>query len=132
MLRVLLIEDEPLLIETLPAVLKDKYSELQVQGMTSIPQALAKLKEKEFDVILLDIAMPPTEDMDPDSIEYGRLTGIEVARRIKEVKPGMPIVALTVVSDPSYQGRMRAVGIEFVINKPVDVDAIAQVLLRYS
>ena len=129
MLRVLLIEDEPLLIETLPAVLKEKYSELHVQGLTSISEALARVKEEGFDVVLLDISMPPSEDMDLDSIEYGRLTGIEVARRIRRVKPDVPIVALTVVSDASYQRRMRDVGIKHIINKPADIDTIAQVLL---
>ena len=130
--RVLLLEDEPFLVETLPAVLEDKYGELQVVGLTSIIEALVRLTEEEFDAVLLDISMPPTEDMDFDEIEYGRLTGITVAQRIKKIKPDIPIVALTVVSDPTMQHKMRSAGIGDIINKPAEIDVIAQTLLRVA
>ena len=128
--RILLLEDEPFLVQTLPAVLKDKHSELQVVGQVSITQALAQLEAEDFDAVLLDISMPPTDDMDWDEIEHGRLTGIEVARRIKLIKPKIPIVVLTVVSDPLIQRKIWETGVVAIINKPAEAEQIAEALLR--
>jgi CheY-like chemotaxis protein len=132
--RVLFLEDEPYLVDTLPTVLENKYRDwqLEVVGLASITQALARLADEEFDAVLLDISMPPTEDMDFDAVEYGRLTGVAVAKRIKEVKPDLPIVALTVVSDESMKQKMLKAGIETIINKPADIDLIAQTLFRVT
>jgi CheY-like chemotaxis protein len=130
--RVLYIEDEPYLVKTLPAVLENRDKTLQIVRFTDIVQALERLREEEFDLVLLDISMPPTEDMDFDQVEQGRLTGIAVAQRIKEMKPDMPIAALTVVSDLAMQRKMRDVGIGEIINKPAEIDAIVQVILRNS
>jgi DNA-binding NarL/FixJ family response regulator len=69
---------------------------------------------------------------DPDSVEYGRLTGIEVARRMKSHSPNVSIIALTVVSDPGYQRQMRNAGIDQIINKPAELDEIARTILESS
>jgi CheY-like chemotaxis protein len=130
--RVLFLEDEPRLVRTLPAVLEDKDNTLQVVGLRDIAEALTRLREEEFDIVLLDISMPPTEDMDFDKVEHGRLTGIAVAQSIKNVKPDMPIIALTVVSKRAMQRKMQDAGIVAVINKPAEIDAIIQILHRHS
>lgn len=128
--RILFIEDEPRLVKTLPRVLEDKQKDLKVVGMTDIVAAINRLKQEKFDVVLLDISMPPTEDMDNGEVEHGRLTGIAVARNIKEIDSEIPIIALTVVSDLTPQRKMREAGIEHIINKPAEPDHIAQVLLK--
>ncbi len=131
--RVLFLEDEPNLADSLPEVLMDKmdkYGKWQIVGTTDISEALTRVAHEEFDVVLLDISMPPTEGMDLDEIEYGRYTGIEVARRIKRLKPDLPIVALTVVTETSLQQRIREAGVKEILNKPTEFDSIAQMLLR--
>jgi CheY-like chemotaxis protein len=128
--RVLFIEDEPRLVKTLPAVLEDRYKDLQVVGMTDIIEAMNRLKEEEFDVVLLDISMPPTEDMDSGEVEHGRLTGIAVAQSIKKIEPDISIVALTVVSDRAMKSKMLEADIQTIINKPAEIDEIAQALLK--
>lgn len=130
MCRILFLEDEPHLVETLPSVLESSYANLHLIGFTDIDEALARLAEEEFDGVLLDISMPPTENMNVDETEYGRLTGIVVVESIERFKPDVPIVALTVVSDPTMQRKMRDAGIDEIINKPAEIDEIAQVLLR--
>lgn len=130
MAKILFLEDEPALVETLPSVIGNKYNSLQIIGTTSVSDALDKVVNEEFDAILLDISMPPTADMDLNGVEHGRLTGIEVANRIKRLKPNMPIVALTVVTELRILSKMRDAGIVEVINKPAEIDAIVQMLNR--
>jgi CheY-like chemotaxis protein len=124
--RILLLEDEEILVENIPLLLKERG--LEVVGITSIDRALELLGREDFDMVLLDIMMPPTEDMDAEKVDYGRETGVEVARRMKAVKPDVPIIAFTVLTDPQIQAEMREAGIIEVINKPVEPDQIADKL----
>jgi CheY-like chemotaxis protein len=86
--------------------------------------------EESFDAVLLDICMPPAPDMEPDAVQHGRETGIEVARRFHAQKPTVPIVALTVVYDEEIKTRMRDAGIREIINKPTDPGPIGDTMLR--
>ena len=97
MARVLFLEDEDILVENIPILMKE--AGLHVVGTTSIEEALALLKEEEFDAVLLDIMMTPTGDMDEEAVDYGRETGVEVARQMSQIKPETPIVGFTVVTE---------------------------------
>jgi CheY-like chemotaxis protein len=127
MYKVLFLEDEVSLVQDLPPALRDKGIELV--ATTSIDNALRWISEQYFDAVLLDIQMPPG-NIDPKIVQYGRETGIEVARSIVKEKPALPIVALTVVRDLEIQKRMREAGIVDIVNKPSDSELIAEILLR--
>jgi len=128
MYKVLFLEDEQSLVQDLPRVLKNM--DLNIVGTTSIAAALELFSNERFDGVLLDIAMPPTEDMDAKATSHGRETGVEVARRMQVINPTVPIVALTVVGDKEIQTRMREAGIVEIINKPAEKEQIAETLLR--
>lgn len=132
MTKVLFLEDEKSLANTLPAVLRDIEDSLDVISFTDIDEALTRLKKEVFDAVLLDISMPPTNTMDSEEIEHGWLTGIAVTRDIKAIRQDIPIIALTGRSDPVLQEKMRQAGIDRIINKPSEPDNIAQVLLKVT
>ncbi len=121
--RVLFLEDEEILVEDLPILLREK--DLEVIGTTSIAQALEWFAEEDFDVVLLDIMMTPAEDMDPEKLDYGRETGVEVAQRMKSIKPDVPIVAFTVLTDPQILTEILKAGVVRIINKPSEPDQVA-------
>jgi CheY-like chemotaxis protein len=127
MYKVLYVEDEIDMIEDLAPVLKDLG--LDVIAQRSIEKALQLFSEVSFDAVLLDICMPPSADIDPKKVEYGRETGIEVARRLREQNSDIPIIALTVVNDPEIKERMKNAGITKIINKPADAHAILNAIL---
>ena len=122
MLRVLLLEDEEILAKGLPTLLKDEG--IDITGTESINEALELYSKGNFDVVLLDIMMPPADNMDAEKLDYGRITGVEVARRMKIVDPNIPIVAFTVLSDPEIREEMREAGIRAIINKPAEINEI--------
>lgn len=128
MYRVLFLDDERSLVQALPRLLKSKG--LYMIGTTSITEAIELFAKEKFDAVLLDVMMPPAEDMDAEALDYGRETGIEVARRMQTQKPAVPIVALTVVRDREMQARMREAGIVEIINKPAETEQIVETLLR--
>ena len=124
--RVLFLEDEEILVEDLPILLKEEG--MTVESTTFIAKALEWLRERDYDVVLLDIMMRPAENMDAKQVNHGRGTGIEVARRMKAIKQDVPIVAFTVLKDPEILAQIREAGVVTIISKPAELDHIAGVL----
>lgn len=79
-LRVLFVDDEDDFRETIVKRLNAR--KIQAEGANSGVKALEILKDKDFDVIVLDVKMP---DMD----------GIEALRHIKKLKPEVEVIMLT-------------------------------------
>lgn len=79
-LRVLIVDDEDDFRETIVKRLNAR--KIQSEGAASGVKALEVLKNKDFDVIVLDVKMP---DMD----------GIETLRHIKKMKPEIEVIMLT-------------------------------------
>jgi DNA-binding NtrC family response regulator len=79
-LRVLIVDDEDDFRETIVKRLNAR--KIQAEGAASGIKALEVLKDKDFDVIVLDVKMP---DMD----------GIETLRHIKKMKPETEVIMLT-------------------------------------
>ena len=79
-MRVFIVDDEDDFRETIVKRLNAR--KIQAEGAASGIKALEVLKEKDFDVIVLDINMP---DMD----------GIETLRHIKMMKPEIEVIMLT-------------------------------------
>jgi CheY-like chemotaxis protein len=130
MVRVLCVDDDSDLIEVLQILLPDFG--LEATCTTSIEEALTLVETEDFDVVLLDEYMPPPEGADPETLDFGRNTGIEVATRIHKIKPSLPILGLTVVQDQHIQAAMRKAGIIDILVKPAEPDLIVTTLRRYA
>ena len=74
--------------------------------------------------------MPPSKSMDMEKVQYGRETGVEVARCLKKINPNVPIISLTVVNDPEIKSRMKEPGICRIVNKPSDPSTIADAIIN--
>lgn len=73
MSRILVVDDEPLIVETMCAILKGKgYSTI---GVNSGLEAIAKARDFQPDLLLIDVLMPG-------------LSGFEAGLRVKELCPG--------------------------------------------
>jgi CheY-like chemotaxis protein len=124
--RVLFLEDEIMLVEHLPILLREKG--MEVSSTASVHDALDKFANESFDAVLLDIMMPPAEDMNAERLNYGRMTGVEVARRMKDIKPDVPIVVFTVLTNPEVWKELWEAGVARIVNKPSEVDTVADAL----
>ncbi len=80
-LRVLVVDDEPDFLETI--VNRFLKRKIEATGVPGGEAALALMKEKIFDVVLLDIKMP------------GGMDGIEILREIKKIQPLTEVILLT-------------------------------------
>jgi excisionase family DNA binding protein len=78
-------------------------------------EALALIKERDFDMVFLDLKMPGMD-------------GAELFRQIKTIKPNLPVVIITGYPDSDMMARALANGPFGVMSKPFsDSDILAAV-----
>lgn len=107
-------DDADILAVTCTAVKRDGYS---VEGAASGEEALGKLAERSFDIVLSDLFMPG-------------MNGTEVLRRIKDIRPATDVIIMT--GSPSLETAIQALkdGAYDYILKPFKRDYLHAVLKR--
>ncbi len=115
--RILLVDDEPILIKGLKYTLeKDGYETLVAYDGE---EALAQFRENEVDLILLDVMLP-------------KIDGITVCQRIREVS-NVPIIMLTAKGDDMDKILGLEYGADDYMTKPfniLEVKARIKTILR--
>ena len=99
MIRVLITDDHPIVRQGIRQILEDD-KELRfglIEEACNGSELLEKLREKDFDVILLDISLP------------GR-SGLELIRDIKSLRPGIAILILSIYPEEQYALRALKLG----------------------
>lgn len=113
--HIMIVDDEETICESLMAwFVKDGY---KVETALSGAEALALLKEKNFDIFLVDVKMPGMD-------------GIELLSRIKEKQPEAVVIMMT--AHGSIQTAVEAMkrGAGDYLCKPFDPDALSLLMER--
>jgi two-component system OmpR family response regulator len=108
-IRVLIVDDEDDFRETIVKRLNAR--KLRAEGANSGIKALAVLKEKEFDVMVLDVKMP---DMD----------GIETLRHVKKMTPDVEVIMLTGHASVEFGLKGMQLGAFDYIMKPAPINEL--------
>ena len=112
---VLMVDDNPMNHTVTKAVLKE--SEMRIDSSMSGQDALNKLKENHYDLILLDHLMPGMD-------------GLEVIKHIKKDFPDMPVVALTADYSTDAKAFYEAHGFDGYLSKPVNSELLDKEIMR--
>ena len=108
-MRVFIVDDEDDFRETIVKRLNAR--KIQAEGAASGIKALEVLKEKDFDVIVLDVKMP---DMD----------GIETLRHIKKMKPEIEVIMLTGHASVEFGLKSMQLGAFDYVMKPAPLNEL--------
>ena len=113
--RVLLVDDEAEFVEALAERLDVR--DFKVGIAFNGEEALEKIKEEEFDVVILDVVMP------------GR-SGIETLQEIKRLKPLIEVIMLTghATVDTAIEG--MKVGAFDYLKKPTEMDDLVDKITK--
>jgi PAS domain S-box-containing protein len=110
-----------LLVEDNPEVALVSISLLEQLGYSvhRVPDAEAALREVErdgFDFVFSDIVMP------------GKIDGLALARRLKEIRPNVPVLLATGYSDAAVNVR----GDFPILRKPYEIHQLSQAIAKLS
>ena len=118
MIRVMLVEDDPMVTE-----LNRRYVD-QVEGFTTVAavaggrEALDALDGQDVDLILLDIFMPGQ-------------TGLDLLARIRAAAMDVDVIFVTAARDPRTISRALKLGAVDYLIKPFEFERLQQALERY-
>lgn len=112
---ILIVDDDKDICETIKTVLKlEGYGGLHIA--TSGKEALAKLKETKYDLILLDVRMPD-------------MNGVDVLREIRKIDKEVPVAMITAYEDIDLAKEAFRLGAYDLIRKPFDIDYLRKAVL---
>ncbi len=109
MLRILVVDDDPMMTRTLVDILRVKGYE--AEAAYSGAEALQRLAEGVFDCVLTDIKMPEAD-------------GVTLCRAIKTRQPDLPVVLMTAYTTHERVREGLDEGAIAVLAKPLDINAL--------
>lgn len=96
MLKILIADDHAIVRRGLKDILREADEPARVDEAGSGKEALEKAEAEPWDVIVLDITMPD-------------MSGLEVLRRIKGLRPNQPVIMLSMhMSEPYVYSSLKA------------------------
>ena len=106
---ILLVDDDTGMIDTLTDIFEAVHHRVLAAG--SGEAAVAELKNKPFDVVLMDIQMPG-------------LNGVQTLRVIKEREPDLPVIMMTAYTRDELVREAERISGRAVLRKPLDVPQV--------
>lgn len=114
--RILVVDDEEIVIRSCLRILGDN-GDKEVEAVQDGLEALKKIDESHFDVLILDIMMP-------------KMDGLEVLRRVIETHPDIDVIMVTGLSQIETAVKSMKLGAFDYLPKPFDPDELKLVVKR--
>lgn len=114
-LTILAVDDQTVILDLLAAMCQSLGYKIYTarEGL----EGLALFERYRPDMVITDLAMP-------------KMSGWELAEKIKTVSPRTPIVIITGWGVKVEESRMRRIGIEHVLHKPFRLEQLAELISR--
>jgi two-component system chemotaxis response regulator CheY len=114
---VLLIDDQPTVLDIHAAILKSLKMNLKIVTMTDPVEALAWMENKQVDLIITDFRMH-------------KMDGMQFVQALKNADNVLThtIVVVTVLKDKATQQELIAAGASACLTKPVQTQELAKVV----
>src|SRR5687767_8924447 len=95
MIRILLVDDHPVVRQGIRTVLADRLKGAEVGEVGDVPAALGRIRDEAWDVVIADISLPGP-------------SGLDLVKQVRRSHPGLP--TLVVSMHPAAQFARRALG----------------------
>lgn len=113
--RILVVDDEDILIRCYQRILEG--GGYQIDYVRSGLDALRKIEESKFDLVVLDYLMP-------------EMNGMEALQRIRELQPALRVIMVTGLNQHQTETRAKALGVFDYLPKPFDPVDLKRVVER--
>jgi two-component system invasion response regulator UvrY len=118
-IRILVVDDHAIVREGLKQILGDVNDMVVRDEAADGQEALTKIRNSEFDVVLLDISMP------------GR-SGLEILKEIKTERPKLPVLILSMHAEEQYAVRALRAGAFGYLTKASATDELIGAIRKVS
>ena len=116
MCPILIVEDNPLLRNTLKSMLTTRFPSIMVEEASNGEEAMSEFEKINPCLIFMDIRLPDKN-------------GLEITRTIKETNPEIEIIILTSFDIPEYRAAaFRSGASHFLAKGNVKIDDIASLV----
>ena len=112
---VLIVDDHPLLRQALREVIETTFPLLEVREATTAEEAIRIVKAAHVELVLLDIMLPDHN-------------GLTVLKRIKQLRPPIKCLVLTVYDAPHYERLAIAHGASGYLTKGVSATELCEAI----
>ena len=107
--KVLVVDDDPVVGKSIDRILSSRgYAVISAAGGE---EAMQRLASEDYDMVYTDIRMPG-------------MSGLEVARHIKESRPWLPVVIVTGYGNDANEAEARDIGVNGFLRKPLSPEVV--------
>lgn len=112
---IMLVDDEQHFIDEMKEILTGESPHRILANYLNGTDALSTIEDLNPDLLIVDVLMPG-------------MSGLELARRAKSMKPDLPIILMS--DDPSYGINAYDMGIAGFLLKPLEKDKVNEIINR--
>lgn len=117
-MHILIAEDEEYNQMVLQGMIEILYPDVRIEIVSNGVEALEKLREKPFNLLLSDVDMP-------------LMNGYDLVSEIKNMDLNIPLVCVTAFAISGDKEKLLMHGFDGYISKPIDMDIMKSVLDPY-
>ncbi len=114
-MKILLVEDDPLMRDSLSRLLS--FLKYEIVCAPNGKTALGLMKETKFDIVITDLMMP-------------QMSGQTLICRIKEGFSGVPVIAITGYLDEADKLKAQTFQPDYLLMKPFRIEKLVDLLER--
>lgn len=119
MIKILIADDHAIVRKGLKQILADAPDIASIDEAGSGHEALKKVRENNYNVVLLDISMPD-------------MSGVDVLKQLKTERPKLPVLILTMHPEDQYAVRILKAGASGYLTKESAPDELISAIQKVS
>jgi DNA-binding NarL/FixJ family response regulator len=104
MKKILIVDDHEVVREGVKKILDEQSGAITYGEASTAPEALRLVREQDWDVVVLDLSL-------------GDRSGLEVLKELKQIRPQLPVLILSMHSEEQYARRAFKAGAAGYITK---------------
>ncbi|MBA2796366.1 DNA-binding domain-containing protein [Streptococcus porcinus] len=110
-----IIDDDPSVTMVLQEIIEDDFSHIVCKTTNDSTEAYHDLLVSDIDIVLVDLLMP-------------KLDGVTLVEKIHHSRPKLKFIMISQVKDEGLRQDAYQAGIEFFINKPINIVEVRSVV----
>lgn len=112
--RILLVDDEEQVIFVVSESLGKLGAEAEIVTASNGEEALEKIKESFFDLVITDLKMP-------------KMDGVQLTEAIKSISPETQVIWMTAFGNSAIQAQAKEMDVRHFLAKPLDIADIRKI-----